>query len=135
MGLKDRSKEIGVFLAGDFNPQPEQEVYLEMKHSDLMCDLREHVESEKRYGEEIRFTGFNRDQDAEDQGRIDFIWLGPKKTVTDQGGRYERVPSSALARQGVWWDVHGYAVLPNVFEEGIYSSDHRAVVGDVCLHG
>ena len=133
--LEDRSKEIGVFLAGDFNSQPEQEAYLEMKHSDLMCDLREHVKSEKRYGEETTFTGFNRDQDPEDQGRIDFIWLGPKKTVKDQGGRYERAPSLALAKHGVWWDVQGYAVLPNVFEEGIYSSDHRAVVGDVCLHG
>ena len=133
--LEDRSKEIGVFLAGDFNSQPEQEAYLEMKHSDLMCDLREHVKSEKRYGEETTFTDFNRDQDPEDQGRIDFIWLGPKETVTDQGGRYEHVPSPALAGHGVWWDVQGYAVLPNVFEKGIYSSDHRAVVGDVCLHG
>ncbi|MCJ1458158.1 hypothetical protein MMC28_008529 [Mycoblastus sanguinarius] len=134
-GLEDRSKEIGVFLAGDFNSLPDQEAYLEMKHSDLMCDLHEHVRSEKRYGEGITFTGFNEDQDPEDQGRIDFIWLGPKEIVADQGGRYERVPNSALARHGLWWDVQGYAVLPNVFEEGIYSSDHRAVVGDVCLHG
>lgn len=134
-GLEDRSKEIGVFLAGDFNSLPEQEAYLEMKYSDLMCDLREHVKSEKRYGEGITFTGFNKDQDPEDQGRIDFIWLGPKETVADQGGLNERVPISALARHGLWWDVQGYAVLPNMFEEGIYSSDHRAVVGDVCLHG
>ncbi len=133
--LEDRSKEIGVFLAGDFNSLPEKEAYLEMKHSDLMCDLREHVKPEKRYGEETTFTGFNRDQDPEDQGRIDFIWLGPKTAVTDQGGRLEGVPSAALARHGLWWDVQGYAVLPNVFEQGIYNSDHRAVVGDVCLHG
>ncbi len=100
-----------------------------------MYDLREHVDPEKRYGEEITFTGFNKDQDLEDQGRIDFIWLGPKETVADQGGLYGGVPSSALARHGLWWDVQGYAVLPNVFEEGTYSSDHRAVAGDVCLHG
>lgn len=133
--LENRSKEIGIFLAGDFNFLPEQEAYLEMKHSGLMCDLREQVKSEKRFGEEKTFTGFNEDHDPEDQGRIDYIWLGPKETVTDQGGRYERNPSSALARHGLYWDVQGYAVLPNVFEEGIYSSDHRAVVGDVCLHG
>lgn len=131
---EDQSKEIGVFLAGDFNSLPEQEAYLEMKHSDLMCALREHVKSEKRYGEEITFTGFNKDQDPEDHGRIDSIWLGPKETVADQCGRYKRVPSSALTRHGLWWDVRGYAVLPNVFEGGIYNSDHRAVVGDVCLH-
>ncbi len=133
--LEDQSKEIGVFLAGDFNSLPEQKAYLDMKHSNLMYDLREHVDPEKRYGEEITFTGFNKDQDLEDQGRIDFIWLGPKETVADQGGLYGGVPSSALARQGLWWDVQGYAVLPNVFEEGTYSSDHRAVAGDVCLHG
>ena len=133
--LEDRSKEIGIFLAGDFNFLPEQEVYLEMKHSGLMCDLREQVKSEKRFGEGKTFTGFNEDHDPEDQGRIDYIWLGPKETVTNHGGHYERNPSSALARHGLHWDVQGYAVLPNLFEEGIYSSDHRAVVGDVCLHG
>jgi hypothetical protein len=31
------------------------------------------------------------------------------------------------------WGVQGYAVLPNRFEDGIYISDHRAVVGDVVL--
>ena len=133
--LEDPPKGIGVFLAGDFNSLPEQEAYLEMKHSDLMCDLRDHVGSKKRYGEEITFTGFNKDQDPEDQGRLDFIWLGPKETVTDHGACYERALGPALARDGLWWDVQGYAVLPNRFEDGIYSSDHRAVVGDVCLHG
>jgi hypothetical protein len=29
--------------------------------------------------------------------------------------------------------VEGYAVLPNRFDDGIYISDHRAVVGDVVL--
>ena len=134
-GLEFRSKEIGVVLAGDFNSLPEQEAYLEIKHSDLVCDLREHVKPEKRYGEEITFTGFNRDQDPDDQGRIDFIWLGPKETVAEQGARQECDPTSVLATHGLWWDVQGYAVLPNMFEDRIYSSDHRAVVGDVCLHG
>ena len=40
----------------------------------------------------------------------------------------------ALSTQDPGWDVQGYAVLPNVFEAGIYSSDHRAVVGDTCLN-
>lgn len=72
--LEDRSKGIGVFLAGDFNSLPEQEAYLEMKHSDLMCDLREHVKPEKRYGEEITFPGLHKDQDPEDHGRLDFMF-------------------------------------------------------------
>lgn len=133
--LADRSGEIGVFLAGDFNSLPEQEAYLEMKHSDLMCDLRDYVNSKNRYGEDITFTGFNRDQDPEDQGRIDFIWLGPKETVVDRDDLHDVVTNPVLARPGPWWDVRGYAVLPNVFEDEVYSSDHRAVVGDVCLHG
>ena len=132
---EDRFQEIGVFLAGDFNSLPEQEAYLEMKHSDLMCDLRDRVGPGKRYGEETTFTGFNRDQDPEDQGRIDFIWLGPKETVIDWSDPDEHVPESALAKPGPWWDVQGYAVLPNKFEGGTYSSDHRAVIGDVCLYG
>ncbi len=31
------------------------------------------------------------------------------------------------------WEVSGYAVLPNRFEDGVYHSDHRAVVTDVLL--
>lgn len=133
--LEDRSRGIRIFLARDFNSLPEQEAYLEMKHSDLMCDLREYVKWAKRYGEEITFTGFHKNQDPEDHGRLDSIWLGLKETVTDQSGRCELAPTSALASRGLWRDVQGYAVLPNVFEGGIYSSDHRAVVGDVYLHG
>lgn len=31
------------------------------------------------------------------------------------------------------WQIEGYAVLPNLFDDGIYLSDHRAVVGDLVL--
>lgn len=31
------------------------------------------------------------------------------------------------------WQIEGYAVLPNRFEDGVYVSDHRAVVGDLVL--
>ena len=31
------------------------------------------------------------------------------------------------------WIVNGYAVLENRFDDGIYISDHRAVVGDLLL--
>lgn len=32
------------------------------------------------------------------------------------------------------WHISGYTVLPNLFDDGIYISDHRAVVGDVALN-
>jgi hypothetical protein len=31
------------------------------------------------------------------------------------------------------WNVKGVSVLPNKFEDGVYNSDHKAVVGDVVL--
>ncbi|ERF75660.1 hypothetical protein EPUS_08813 [Endocarpon pusillum Z07020] len=31
------------------------------------------------------------------------------------------------------WHITGYAVLPNRFDDGVYMSDHRAVVGDLLL--
>ena len=135
MRLEDDSQKVPVFLAGDFNSSPEQEAYLEMKHSNLMSDIYRSVQAENRYGEEITFTGFHKDQDPEDHDRIDFIWLGPKEAVVEQTGDFERPSNFAFARQDPWWDVQGYAALPNVFEDGIYNSDHRAVVGDVVLHG
>ncbi|KAL8653037.1 MAG: hypothetical protein Q9226_004008 [Calogaya cf. arnoldii] len=122
-----------VFLAGDFNSQPGQEAYLEMEASGLMCDLRNFVEPRRRYGDVITFTGFNRDQDEEDQARIDFIWLGPKDRVSGHDGAKEDNPGPELD-QSARWIVDGYAVLPNRFEDGVYSSDHRCVVGDVILY-
>ena len=132
--LEGSSKEIAIFLAGDFNSLPEQEAYLEMEHSNLMTDFREHVPLGKRYGDETTFTGFHKDQDPEDQGRIDFIWLGPKDMVESQNSDSRPDLAPVPEKKCLRWIVHRYAVLPNVFEDGMYNSDHRAVVGDVSLH-
>ena len=123
---------ISVFLAGDFNSLPDQEAYLKMAGSDLMGDLRDYVEPKRRYGDLITFTGFTRDQDKEDQGRLDFIWLGPKQQVSGRQCPGETDGSQKILGSS-GWKVNGYAVLPNVFEDGVYSSDHRCVVGDVSL--
>jgi hypothetical protein len=37
-------------------------------------------------------------------------------------------------RGGRDWDVVGYSVLPNRFDDGVYYSDHRAVVVDTVLN-
>lgn len=97
-----------VFLAGDFNSEPNEEAYGVFNSSDSpVRDLRESIPSKLRYGEENTFTGFG-DQPAV---RIDFLFL----------------------TKGSDWAPQGYAVLANKFEDGVYNSDHRAVVGDVLL--
>ena len=135
-GYKDssmRNYRPAVFLAGDFNSQPDQEAYLAMEASNLMSDLHKYVNPSRRYGDMITFTGFSRDQDPEDRGRIDFIWLGPK----DQVSGHQRSMEDGVILEVVprpRWNVEGYTVLPNRFEDGIYGSDHRCVVGDVVLY-
>ncbi|KAL8799387.1 MAG: hypothetical protein Q9182_005929 [Xanthomendoza sp. 2 TL-2023] len=122
-----------VFLAGDFNSKPDQEAYLEMEASDLLCDLQNYVKPHRRYGDLITFTGFTPEQDKDDQGRIDFIWLGPKDQVSHRHCSEDNgaIPGQVRKQR---WNVEGYAVLPNKFEDGVYSSDHRCVVGDVLMY-
>ncbi|KAL8904333.1 MAG: hypothetical protein Q9207_003344 [Kuettlingeria erythrocarpa] len=124
-----------IFLAGDFNSLPHEEAYLAMEASELMCDLRNYVQPERRYGDLVTFTGFNPEQEKENQGRIDFVWLGPRDKVAglQGGGEGNGVPTEKVGRSPRW-RVDGYAVLPNRFEGGVYSSDHRCVVGDVVLY-
>ncbi|KAL1612741.1 hypothetical protein SLS60_000970 [Paraconiothyrium brasiliense] len=128
--VKDWSTEdvLPVFLAGDFNSFPNQEAYLGMAASNYVYDLRDSVPEKRRYGEEITFTGFQKEKWSDEQGRIDFIWLGPRDAVCEHShGGKEAVEGSCQ------WVVEGYTVLPNVFDDGVYLSDHRCVVGDVSL--
>jgi endonuclease/exonuclease/phosphatase family metal-dependent hydrolase len=113
--------ELAIFLAGDFNSIPTQEAYLAIKESGYLKDTHDEVDVKDRYGNSNTFTGFEPDKGKDDQKRIDFVWLGPAA---------EKVPSGMAETP---WDVEGYAVLPNVFDAGVYLSDHRAVVGDVQL--
>ncbi|KAF2445445.1 hypothetical protein P171DRAFT_430861 [Karstenula rhodostoma CBS 690.94] len=127
---KDWSTEdvLPVFLAGDFNSFPTQEAYLDMAKSEYVYDLRDSVPEGRRYGEDITFTGFQKEKWSDEQGRIDFIWLGPGDAVCKHDhGVKEEVEGSCQ------WIVDGYTVLPNVFDDGVYLSDHRCVVGDVRL--
>ncbi len=107
---------LGVFLAGDFNSRKTQEAYKAMKESKWMRDLHDEIQEENRYGDGVTFTGFRPDQNKEWLGRIDYLWLGPVEKGLEEA-----------------WQFEGYAVLPNVFDSGVYLSDHRAVVGDVSL--
>ncbi|KAF9169459.1 hypothetical protein BGX20_010297 [Mortierella sp. AD010] len=101
--------KLPIFLAGDFNSTPDEEAYLLLATKDSpMLDLRTTVGKSDRYGHKNTFTGF--ESRPVDQKRIDFLFLSKD-----------------------CWDVHGYGVLETKFEDGVYSSDHRPVVGDVSL--
>jgi endonuclease/exonuclease/phosphatase family metal-dependent hydrolase len=103
---------IPVFLAGDFNSEPHEEAYQVLNASaSPVQDLRESIPATLRYGDENTFTGFGYEDEPEK--RIDFLFLG----------------------KGSTWKAEGYAVLANKFEDGVYNSDHRAVVGDMLLLG
>ena len=113
------------FIAGDFNSKPDQEAYRAMKGSGKVVDAYDAVPEGQHFGDVFTFTGFEPDTDDDEDGlkRIDFVWLGPKDTVSNA--------STPTSMHG--WDVQGYSVVPNVFDKGIYCSDHRAVVVDALL--
>ncbi|KZM25624.1 uncharacterized protein EKO05_0001941 [Ascochyta rabiei] len=115
------NSKLPIVLAGDFNSFTDQEAYLGMAQSNFVYDLYNYVPPKRRYGEETTFTGFQPEKDKDELGRIDFIWLGPTESVCED--------AAESSSQGLW-KVDGYAVLPNVFDDGVYASDHRCVVGD-----
>jgi hypothetical protein len=117
---------LPVFLGGDFNSKPEQEAYQVLNgEGSGIRDLREMVRREIRYGNENTYTGFG--FEAKPEKRIDFLFVGPREVVGDQGG------GDGERRTRKIWRVQSYGVLQNRFEDGVYCSDHRAVVADVVL--
>lgn len=114
---------LDFLLAGDFNSDPDGEAYKALVASGSVVDVHDAVPKHARYGDEGTFTGFHagggRDQGI---GRIDFVWVGPKDRVSAFDGL-------KTARDS--WMIEGYSTLPNVFDDGVFCSDHRAVVADV----
>ena len=93
---------LPIFLAGDFNSEPDQEAYLAMTSgSSPLNDLHELLPREQRYGDDNTFSGFD---SGTRRKRIDFLFLNQK---TASGGR---------------WRLLGYTTLPNRFEDRIYNS-------------
>jgi endonuclease/exonuclease/phosphatase family metal-dependent hydrolase len=100
--------KVPFFLAGDLNSETSGEAYqLLSAKTSLLQDAKELAKW--KYGNTNTFTDF----DDKDMTLIDFVFLGP--------------------RGGTNWAVEGYSVLPNKFEDGVYDSDHRAVVMDGVL--
>jgi len=121
------------FLAGDLNSEVSGDAFriLNEDGSGLieMTALIQMKDGIRRYGNEMTFTGFTDEGDGKGTARIDFIHLGID-VEKDCGETFQLIPNTKVG-------VEGYAVLPNKFDDGVYMSDHRAVVGDVvisCCH-
>lgn len=121
---------LPIFVAGDFNSEPGQEAYQRMTDEDsLIMDLASLVPPVKRYGETDTFTGFTPDTKPT---RIDFLFI----KVKDSANKRNSLSGNETESLSKCWHVDGYAVLPNHFgNNGVYSSDHRAVVGDLRISG
>ncbi|KAJ4375060.1 hypothetical protein N0V83_002140 [Neocucurbitaria cava] len=99
---------IPFFLAGDLNSEVSGDAYQILSERDSPLQDAKDV-ARWRYGNEYTFTGF----DESGKEVIDFVFVGPKS----EGD----------------WAVEGYSVLANRFDDGVYDSDHRAVVIDAVL--
>ncbi|PLB51238.1 hypothetical protein P170DRAFT_436303 [Aspergillus steynii IBT 23096] len=110
----------GVFLTGDFNSEEEQEAYQVLTGPESgLADAGKQVDGAEHYGNQITWTGFG--YEGQPPSRIDYILL-------------ELQSDTVLGNGGQPWTVEGYAVLANRFDDGVFNSDHRAVVSDVRLH-
>jgi len=106
--IKGSPTRMPVLLTGDFNSTPDDQAYKIMTAPDSnMVDIGTCIPAGKRYGHEMTFTSFGELSPS----IIDFIF-GNKNDVC--------LPKS-------------YGVLENKFDDGIYLSDHRAVVADFTL--
>lgn len=115
---------LSVFLAGDLNSEPNQEAYQLLNDpKSHVSDLRELIPPENRYGHDDTFTGFG--YEDEQPKRIDFLFLGRRGMLSSTDGSHARFEER--------WISQGYSVLESRFEDAVYISDHRAVVGDVLL--
>ena len=113
---------LPVFLTGDLNSEPNMEAYRYLSEKSPMVDVQTMVPPSDRYGHVDTFTGFG--QDSLPPKRIDFIFI-----------KDDNRPANSIVEDPVdiQWVAKNYGVLENRFDDGIYLSDHRAVVADLFL--
>jgi endonuclease/exonuclease/phosphatase family metal-dependent hydrolase len=114
---RERWDVDAVVLGGDLNSEVDGDAYPIIANfgESGVVDVRMLAGEEQVYGEENTFTGFDGRGDGDGLKRIDFLFLGTK-----EGNDFDP-------------NMPGYAVLPNRFEDGVYLSDHRAVVADLAI--
>lgn len=102
------SVPLPVFLGGDLNSEPSGSAFQILNAEESSLQAVKDVAPWK-YGNTKTFTGF---QESTANTELDHVFVD--------------------RREGVW-EARGFAVLSNRFEDGVYASDHRAVVSDVVL--
>ncbi|KAH8888826.1 DNase I-like protein [Thozetella sp. PMI_491] len=107
----DADHQLPVLLGGDFNSTPDDAAYQTLTAPDSgMDDVSYLVPEEARYGnQEITYTSFG--EPGEIPKRIDFIFV----------------------RQSGGIKFSTFGILSNRFDDGVFLSDHRAVVTDMEL--
>lgn len=109
--IKAAQKTYGplpVSLTGDFNSAPGGDAYSTVTADGYLAELYETAAPSQRFGPYDTYTTFSRTTGS----RIDFAWLGP---VADKK-----------------WQIDRYEAIDNVVN-GVYASDHRAIMGDLQL--
>lgn len=97
-----------VFLGGDFNSTPEDKAYQTMTAPGTgMTDISTLIPEERRYGNLLTYTSFN--EPNEQPSRIDFLFVKDTADIK----------------------FLTYGVLANRFDDGVFLSDHRAVMADM----
>jgi len=105
----DPSKRVPVLLAGDFNSSPDDAAYKIMTAPEsIMADISTWLSKEKRYGNRITYTSFGGEAAP---NIIDFLFCNKNDMTL----------------------IQTFAVLESKFDDGIYLSDHRAVVADLTI--
>jgi endonuclease/exonuclease/phosphatase family metal-dependent hydrolase len=103
----DSSKRVLVLLAGDFNSSPDDDAYkIITAPGSNLADISTLIPKEKRYGNRMTYTSFGGEGAP---SIIDFLFWNKNDVCL----------------------LHTFAVLENKFDDGIYLSDHRAVIADL----
>lgn len=97
-----------VFLGGDFNSTPTDRAYRTMTASGSgMTDIATLFREDERYGNELTYSSFGEPNEV--PKRIDFLFV---KNTSDI-------------------KFLTFGVLANRFDDGVFLSDHRAVIADM----
>jgi len=120
---REEFKVHGVLLAGDLNSTRDErhgawEVLntVGSRFSDVGRWLK--AGDVRHFGDDITFTGFDGNGDDDPPDTLDFVHYGlaEDETIARANGR-----------------LQSYSVVPNLFDDGVRCSDHRAVVVDLLL--
>ncbi|KAF3057176.1 endonuclease/Exonuclease/phosphatase [Daldinia childiae] len=105
--VQDKYGPLGVTLTGDFNSEPGGDAYTTLDGTGYLTELWN--SGAKRLGtNQLTYTGFS----TTGKSRIDFVWFGPKGEDRYSAQQFEFLSN----------DI-----------DGVFISDHRAVVADLTI--